>query len=207
MYTPNHIVAGMTADAIRSIRKVGIAAALCFTRSMIRVTFVLLMFAITACGAGSSSAPASAAPGPSYAVNAARTPEGYELRLREPGGDPSGMVSVAVLDPDGLLIAVAGTWGEDSPDARGLTTVVNPPSRPDILEVYWSGHCADEAVITTEQTADGVGITLDSAPGQDASTCQPRGFVHLMVALALARPWPADRTETTDLRPGYRDVP
>ena len=174
---------------------------------MIRVTFILLAIAITACGATPSSVPASAAPGPSYAASAARTPEGYELRLRQPGGDPTGMVSVAVLDPDGLLIAVAGAWGEDSPDPGGLTTVVNPPSRSDILEVYWSGACADEAVISAELTAEGIGLTLDSAAGQDASTCEPRGFAHLMVALALSRPLSADRTEITDLRPGYRDAP
>lgn len=173
---------------------------------MIRVTLALIVLAITACGAGASP-PLSAAPGPSYAVSAARTAEGYQLVLHEQGEDPGGAVSVAVLDPDGLLVGVAGTWGKHAPDARGLATVVNPPSRLDVLEVYWSGACAAEVVISTEVTDEGVALSLDSAPGRDASTCGPRGFVDMMVALALARPLSADRAEVSDLRPGHRDAP
>jgi hypothetical protein len=162
--------------------------------------FPVLALVLTACGAAPSPTPASAAPSLSYAVSAARTAQGYELRLGEPGGIPGDAVSVTVLDPGRLLVGVAGTWGKDAPDPSrgGLATVVNPPSRPDILELYWSGACADEVVISVERTADGVGISLDASRGSDADTCRPRGFVHLLVAMATAQPVPADRVEITE---------
>jgi hypothetical protein len=174
---------------------------------MTRVASALMAVVMAACGVGPPSESASAVPAPSYAVSAASTAQGYQLRLHEPGEDPSGAVSVTILDPDGLLVGAAGTWGVDSPDSGGLTTVVNAPSRPDILELYWSGGCADEVVISAEQTADGIGITLDSSPGRAASTCRPRGFAHLLVALALARPTSADDAEVSDLRPGSPGAP
>jgi hypothetical protein len=149
-----------------------------------------------------------AAPAPSYPLVATRTAEGYSLFLEDAETRGDGGVEVTVLDPDGVLVTVAGAWLDAEEDiGTGAATGSNPPHRPDILEIRWAGACADRIVISVERM-DGVAISLDDRPsGSAAGTCRPRGFIHLLAALRFSEAVPSDVAEVTDLRPGYRDVP
>jgi len=145
---------------------------------------------------------------PSYPVFATRTAEGYSLSLEGAETSGDGGVEVTVLDPGGVLVGVAGAWLDPREDiGTGAATGSNPPHRADILEIRWAGACADRIVISVERM-DGVAISLDDRPsGSAASTCGPRGFIHLLAALRFSEAVPSDVAEVTDLRPGYRDVP
>ena len=102
------------------------------------------------------------------------------------------------------ISAVGATWldpGDDLGIDREPSAASRRPESPDVIDLRWAGSCSEDIVITVVDGNARTGLTLEANTSEDATTCRPRGFIHLMVSLWLRDAAATDSLELTDQRP------